>query len=69
MLRSESRLIFLIILCVSDVFQNEGFVQMVMAKHGDMDLFEFIDRNFLLPQFYFDFDCKGHVDPLNRSLF
>jgi hypothetical protein len=48
MLRFEARLNFLIILCVSDVFQNEGFVQMVMAKHGDMDLFEFIDRNFLL---------------------
>ena len=30
---------------VIDVFQNQNFVQMVMEKHGDMDLFEFIDRN------------------------
>ena len=30
---------------VIDVFQNQSFVQMVMEKHGDMDLFEFIDRN------------------------
>ena len=30
---------------VLDVFQNQSFVQMVMEKHGDMDLFEFIDRN------------------------
>ncbi len=58
-----------VILCVSGVFQNEGFVQMVMAKHGDMDLFEFIDRNFLLHllSFYFYFDCEAHVDPVNRS--
>jgi len=30
---------------VLDVFQNPSYVQMVMEKHGDMDLFEFIDRN------------------------
>ena len=30
---------------IIDVFQNQSFVQMVMGKHGDMDLFEFIDRN------------------------
>ena len=29
---------------VIDVFQNESFVQMVMEKHGDMDLYEFIER-------------------------
>jgi len=28
-----------------DVHQNTSVVQMVMEKHGDMDLFEFIDRN------------------------
>merc|ERR1719500_154510 len=30
---------------VLDVFQNPNYVQMVMEKHGDMALFEFIDRN------------------------
>jgi len=30
---------------VLDTFQNRSFVQLVMDKHGDMDLFEFIDRN------------------------
>ena len=30
---------------VVDVLQNETTVQLVMTKHGDMDLFEFIDRN------------------------
>ncbi|XP_023349299.1 PAS domain-containing serine/threonine-protein kinase isoform X2 [Eurytemora carolleeae] len=30
---------------VLEVFQNTAVVQLVMAKHGDMDLFEFIDRN------------------------
>ena len=29
---------------VLDTFQNSSFVQLVMEKHGDMDLFEFIDR-------------------------
>ena len=33
------------IVSVLDVFQNNNFVQMVMDKHGEMDLFEFIDRN------------------------
>lgn len=33
------------IVCVLDMFQNSSTVQLVMAKHGDMDLFEFIDRN------------------------
>ena len=35
---------------VIDVFQNQSFVQMVMEKHGDMDLFEFIDRNPLMDE-------------------
>lgn len=30
---------------VLDTFQNRSYVQLVMDKHGDMDLFEFIDRN------------------------
>ena len=30
---------------VMEVFQNRNYVQMVMEKHGEMDLFEFIDRN------------------------
>ena len=30
---------------VLEVFQNRNYVQMVMEKHGEMDLFEFIDRN------------------------
>lgn len=33
------------IVTVLDTFQNQAFVQLVMEKHGDMDLFEFIDRN------------------------
>ena len=32
------------IVSVLETFQNNMFVQMVMEKHGDMDLFEFIDR-------------------------
>ena len=35
---------------VLDVFQNRNFVQMVMEKHGEMDLFEFIDRNPLMDE-------------------
>lgn len=32
------------LLQVLEVFENEGFFQMVMQKHGDgLDLFEFID--------------------------
>lgn len=32
------------LLQVLEVFENEGFFQMVMEKHGDgLDLFEFID--------------------------
>ena len=30
---------------VTEVFQNRNYVQMIMEKHGEMDLFEFIDRN------------------------
>ena len=30
---------------VMEVFQNRFYVQMIMEKHGEMDLFEFIDRN------------------------
>jgi len=33
------------IVSILDVYQNHNYVQMVMDKHGDMDLFEFIDRN------------------------
>ena len=33
------------IVSVCDVYQNKNFVQMVMEKHGEMDLFEFIDRS------------------------
>ena len=33
------------IVSVLDVFQTPQFVQLVMEKQGDMDLFEFIDRN------------------------
>ena len=33
------------IVSVVDVYQNKNFVQMVMEKHGEMDLFEFIDRS------------------------
>jgi PAS domain-containing serine/threonine kinase len=30
---------------VLEVFENEGYFQMVMEKHGDgLDLFEFIDK-------------------------
>ena len=35
---------------VLDVYQNRNFVQMVMEKHGEMDLFEFIDRNPLMDE-------------------
>ena len=38
------------IVSVMDVFQNNNFVQMVMDKHGEMDLFEFIDRNPLMDE-------------------
>ena len=33
------------IVSVLDVFQTPQFVQLAMEKQGDMDLFEFIDRN------------------------
>ena len=35
---------------VLDCHQNTHYVQLVMEKHGDMDLFEFIDRNPLMDE-------------------
>ena len=32
------------VVSVLDLHQNQSVVQMVMEKHADMDLFEFIDR-------------------------
>lgn len=30
---------------VLDVYENDGYLQLVMERHGCMDLFEFIDRD------------------------